>query len=84
MTEGDHWELYIPFEMAYGSLGRGDTRPAIPVFSPLIINVWLDKINPPSADATPEEGKSDETKPAEAKTEAGSSKDKEEEVHEEL
>jgi len=46
MQEGDHWELYVPYYMAYDRIGRVDTRPAIPVFSPLIINVWLDKINP--------------------------------------
>jgi len=55
MTEGEVWELYIPSSMAYGGLGRSDTRPAIPIFSPLIVTMWLDKINPPPA-AKPDEG----------------------------
>jgi len=64
MVEGDHWELYVPYEMAYGGVGRTDTRPVVPVFSPLIVNVWLDKINPPEPDKVPEDGKEQSSPPS--------------------
>jgi len=60
MTEGDVWELYIPYHMAYGGLGRSDTRPAVPVFSPIIVTCWLDKINPPTEQKA-EDGSGDPT-----------------------
>jgi hypothetical protein len=84
MTEGDHWELYLPYQMAYGSLGRPDTRPAVPVFSPLIVNVWLDKINPP--EPVPDEGKEESMGTPAASSTKPSQKnvDTEEEEHVEL
>jgi len=44
MSEGDRFELYVPHNFAYGRYGRTSTRPAIPVFSPLIIDTILDRI----------------------------------------
>ena len=38
MREGDKWELYIPYELAYGSLGN---MGRIPGFAPVIYNVEL-------------------------------------------
>eukprot|EP01064_Diplonema_japonicum_P009832 TRINITY_DN17264_c0_g1_i1.p1 TRINITY_DN17264_c0_g1~~TRINITY_DN17264_c0_g1_i1.p1 ORF type:complete len:175 (+),score=46.26 TRINITY_DN17264_c0_g1_i1:155-679(+) len=41
MCEGDKWQLYIPYEMAYGERG---SPPKIPGFSPLIFDVELIKV----------------------------------------
>jgi FKBP-type peptidyl-prolyl cis-trans isomerase len=42
--EGDKWELYIPYDLAYGEHG---SPPKIPPFSPLVfeIEVGLHKLN---------------------------------------
>jgi len=80
MTEGDVWEMYVPHQMAYGGLGRSDTRPAVPVFSPVIVTAWLDKINP-----IPEEksAEGDTADPAFAKA-TGKSEQEDEEGKKEL
>lgn len=41
MVEGDHWEVYIPYNMAYGTYGQSD----IPGYSTLIFEVQLAKIH---------------------------------------
>ena len=38
MCEGDKWQLYIPYNLAYGEKGR---PPRIPAFSPLVFDVEL-------------------------------------------
>jgi len=81
MTEGDVWEVYVPHEMAYGGLGRTDTRPAVPVFSPIIVTVWLDKINPPPPAEKPAEG--DKVDPAFASP-TGKSQEEDDEEKKEL
>lgn len=40
MVEGDHWEVYIPYNLAYGTYGQSD----IPGYSTLIFEVQLAKI----------------------------------------
>eukprot|EP00669_Euglena_mutabilis_P007356 TRINITY_DN266_c0_g2_i1.p1 TRINITY_DN266_c0_g2~~TRINITY_DN266_c0_g2_i1.p1 ORF type:complete len:268 (-),score=66.60 TRINITY_DN266_c0_g2_i1:106-888(-) len=46
MHEGDKWELYIPYELAYGVDG---SPPHIPGFSPLKYETELISINSPNA-----------------------------------
>lgn len=41
MTEGAKWRLYIPFDLAYGSQGAGDS---IPPYSALVFEVELIKV----------------------------------------
>ncbi len=41
MREGDKWEVYIPYELAYGARGR---PPTIPAFSPLVFEMELVKV----------------------------------------
>jgi len=83
MSEGDHFELYLPHELAYGRRGRSSTRPAIPIFSPLIINCWLDRI----FSRTPEQVATDtqsNTKTLGDPTDDDNDKDDDEDEHEEL
>ena len=40
MVEGDRWEMYIPYNLAYGKFGQQD----IPGYSTLIFDVHLEKI----------------------------------------
>lgn len=40
MVEGDRWEMYIPYNMAYGAYGSGD----IPGYSTLMFDVQLVKL----------------------------------------
>ena len=40
MVEGDRWEMYIPYNLAYGQFGQSD----IPGYSTLIFDVHLEKI----------------------------------------
>ena len=42
MREGDKWEVYIPYNLAYGQHGR---PPKIPGYSPLVFQMELIKIN---------------------------------------
>jgi len=42
MREGDKWELYIPYDLAYGDRGAGG---AIPPYATLIFEVQLIKVN---------------------------------------
>ena len=41
MREGDKWQVYIPYELAYGEHG---SPPKIPGFSPLIFDMELIKV----------------------------------------
>ena len=41
MREGDHWEVYIPAKLAYGSRGR----PKIPADAPLHFEIQLVSVN---------------------------------------
>jgi FKBP-type peptidyl-prolyl cis-trans isomerase len=45
MREGDHWELVIPSDLAYGSRGAGDG--AIPPDQVLVFDLELVKVAPP-------------------------------------
>ena len=40
MVEGDRWEMYIPYNMAYGQFGKTD----IPGYSTLVFDVHLVKV----------------------------------------
>lgn len=40
MNEGDEWEVWIPYQLAYGNLSKG----VIPAYSTLIFNIHLVKI----------------------------------------
>lgn len=46
MQEGDQWELYLPYQLAYGESGNSSGSVAIPGYSTLIFTVYLDKIIP--------------------------------------
>jgi FKBP-type peptidyl-prolyl cis-trans isomerase FklB len=51
MREGDHWEVYIPFNLAYGARG---SPPSIPANSALVFEMQLIKVKgagKPAADA---------------------------------
>ncbi|KAJ9452713.1 Macrophage infectivity potentiator [Diplonema papillatum] len=41
MCEGDKWQLYIPYELAYGEQG---SPPKIPGYAPLVFDVELIKV----------------------------------------
>jgi FKBP-type peptidyl-prolyl cis-trans isomerase FklB len=47
MREGDHWQLVIPADLAYGTRGAGG---AIPPNQTLIFDLELVKVTPPSKD----------------------------------
>jgi FKBP-type peptidyl-prolyl cis-trans isomerase FklB len=47
MREGDHWELVIPGNLAYGARGAGD---AVPPNQTLVFDVQLVKVSPPPKD----------------------------------
>lgn len=47
MREGDHWELCIPANLAYGTRGAGDS---IPPNQTLVFDVQLMKVSPPPKD----------------------------------
>jgi FKBP-type peptidyl-prolyl cis-trans isomerase FklB len=47
MREGDHWELAIPANLAYGARGAGDS---IPPNQTLVFDVQLMKVSPPPKD----------------------------------
>ena len=40
MQEGEHWEVYVPYQLAYGESGRGD----IPGHSVLIFDMRLERV----------------------------------------
>ena len=40
MVEGDRWEMYIPYDMAYGQFGQSD----IPGYSTLIFDIHLNNV----------------------------------------
>ena len=40
MQEGEHWEVYIPYQMAYGESGSGDIRG----YSTLAFDVRLERV----------------------------------------
>ena len=42
MREGDKWEVYIPYNLAYGENGR---PPKIPGYSPLVFTIEIMRIN---------------------------------------
>jgi FKBP-type peptidyl-prolyl cis-trans isomerase FklB len=44
MREGDHWEVYIPYNLAYGAAGR---PPQIPASSTLVFEMQLVKVKGP-------------------------------------
>lgn len=41
MGEGDHWRLYIPYNLAYGERG---SPPRIPAFSPLVFELEIHEV----------------------------------------
>ena len=43
MCEGDKWELFIPYDLAYGERG---SMPKIPPFSPLVFEMEIHKVGP--------------------------------------
>jgi len=43
MCEGDKWELFIPYDLAYGERG---SMPKIPPFSPLVFEMEIHKVRP--------------------------------------
>lgn len=47
MREGDHWELVIPANLAYGNRGAGDS---IPPNQTLVFDLTLVKVTPPPKD----------------------------------
>jgi FKBP-type peptidyl-prolyl cis-trans isomerase len=47
MREGDHWELAIPANLAYGTRGAGDS---VPPNQALVFDVQLVKVSPPPKD----------------------------------
>lgn len=47
MREGDHWEIVLPANLAYGTRGAGD---AIPPDQALIFDLQLVKVEPPKKD----------------------------------
>eukprot|EP00744_Colponema_vietnamica_P023304 GILI01033690.1.p1 GENE.GILI01033690.1~~GILI01033690.1.p1 ORF type:complete len:180 (-),score=24.72 GILI01033690.1:64-603(-) len=42
MREGDKWEIFVPYTMAYGDKGK---PPKIPAFSPLVFEMHLLKVH---------------------------------------
>jgi len=63
MPVGSKWQLYIPYELAYGDRDAGQIKP----FSALIFDVELVGIDKPEAETTPEQpasGKSKKNKKA--------------------
>ena len=48
MKIGDKWELYIPYDLAYGEQGR---PPQIPGYAPLVFTIELVEIIPPKTAA---------------------------------
>jgi FKBP-type peptidyl-prolyl cis-trans isomerase FklB len=66
MTEGSTWELYIPYNLAYGERAAGK----IPPFSTLIFTVELLEIE----DATAAKPAATTAKPAAAKPAAATAK----------
>lgn len=57
MCEGDKWELYIPYDLAYGEYG---SPPKIPPYSPLVFEIEIHKVK--SGGKTCEAAKEDITK----------------------
>lgn len=53
MPEGSEWELYIPYDLAYGSRDTG----SIPAYSTLIFKVEVVKVTPEVKEAPAEEAK---------------------------
>ena len=53
MREGDHWELLIPANLAYGTRGAGD---AIPPNQTLVFDLTLVKVDHPPKDKDKEGG----------------------------
>lgn len=42
MREGDKWEIFVPYDLAYGAKGK---PPKIPAYSPLIFDMHLIKVH---------------------------------------
>ncbi|HEY5046439.1 MAG TPA: FKBP-type peptidyl-prolyl cis-trans isomerase [Rhizomicrobium sp.] len=54
MREGDHWQIVIPSEQAYGSRGAGDGK--IPPNQTLVFDLQLVKVAPPAKKEDEEPG----------------------------
>lgn len=46
MKEGDRWEIYLPYDLAYGSSGNSSGSVTIPGYSTLIFDLYLEKVIP--------------------------------------
>jgi len=46
MKAGDRWEIYIPYQLAYGESGSNRGSVAIPGYSTLIFDLYLAKVIP--------------------------------------
>ena len=46
MKAGDRWEIYIPYQLAYGKSGSNRGSVAIPGYSTLIFDLYLAKVIP--------------------------------------